>query len=137
MLSLRRYYTEGLIQFTILLSFITVQVDVDSCLNPRLPHLRVLILGSGSAYIQSHNLCNTLQLLHHLLPPEPGESPGAAAGPWCRDGCLAGTQGAQELGVQCPAQWLITIKTVSGLQEVSNIECTVIKEQWCLPATMT
>ncbi|XP_010116674.1 PREDICTED: nuclear factor erythroid 2-related factor 1, partial [Chlamydotis macqueenii] len=62
MLSLKKYFTEGLIQFTILLSLIGVRVDVDTYLNSQLPPLREIILGQSSAYTQTqfHNLRNTL-----------------------------------------------------------------------------
>ncbi|KAK1793965.1 hypothetical protein P4O66_010883 [Electrophorus voltai] len=62
MLYLKKYFTEGLIQFTILLSLIGVRVDVDSYLNSQLPPLREIILGPSSAYTQTqfHNLRNTL-----------------------------------------------------------------------------
>ena len=62
MLYLKKYFTEGLIQFTILLSLIGVRVDVDSYLSNQLPPLREIILGPTSAYTQTqfHNLRNTL-----------------------------------------------------------------------------
>ncbi|XP_061612698.1 endoplasmic reticulum membrane sensor NFE2L1b isoform X2 [Phyllopteryx taeniolatus] len=62
MLYLKKYFTEGLIQFTILLSLIGVQVDVDTYLSGQLPPLREIILGPSSAYTpaQFHNLRNTL-----------------------------------------------------------------------------
>ncbi|XP_061764108.1 endoplasmic reticulum membrane sensor NFE2L1b isoform X1 [Nerophis ophidion] len=62
MLYLKKYFTEGLIQFTILLSLIGVQVDVDTYLSSQLPPLREIILGPSSAYTQTqfHNLRNTL-----------------------------------------------------------------------------
>ncbi|KAG9346252.1 hypothetical protein JZ751_008077, partial [Albula glossodonta] len=62
MLYLKKYFTEGLIQFTILLSLIGVRVDVDTYLNSQLPPLREIILGPSSAYTQTqfHNLRNTL-----------------------------------------------------------------------------
>lgn len=62
MLSLKKYFTEGLIQFTILLSLIGVRVDVDSYLSSQLPPLREIILGPSSAYAQTqfHHLQNTL-----------------------------------------------------------------------------
>ncbi|XP_020773775.1 endoplasmic reticulum membrane sensor NFE2L1b isoform X3 [Boleophthalmus pectinirostris] len=62
MLYLKKYFTEGLIQFTILLSLIGVRVDVDTYLNNQLPPLREIILGPSSAYTQTqfHNLRNTL-----------------------------------------------------------------------------
>lgn len=62
MLYLKKYFTEGLIQFTILLSLIGVRVDLDTYLNNQLPPLREIILGPSSAYTQTqfHNLRNTL-----------------------------------------------------------------------------
>ncbi|KAJ8365080.1 hypothetical protein SKAU_G00139110 [Synaphobranchus kaupii] len=62
MLYLKKYFTEGLIQFTILLSLIGVRVDVDTYLSSQLPPLREIILGPSSAYTQTqfHNLRNTL-----------------------------------------------------------------------------
>ena len=49
MLSLKKYLTEGLLQFTILLSLIGVRVDVDTYLTSQLPPLREIILGPSSA----------------------------------------------------------------------------------------
>lgn len=62
MLSLKKYFTEGLIQFTIFLSLIGVRVDIDTYLNSHLPPLREIFLGQSSAYTQTqfHNLRNTL-----------------------------------------------------------------------------
>ncbi|XP_066521283.1 endoplasmic reticulum membrane sensor NFE2L1b [Hoplias malabaricus] len=62
MLYLKKYFTEGLIQFTILLSLIGVRVDVDTYLSNQLPPLHEIILGPSSAYTQTqfHNLRNTL-----------------------------------------------------------------------------
>ncbi|XP_035000829.1 endoplasmic reticulum membrane sensor NFE2L1b [Hippoglossus stenolepis] len=62
MLYLKKYFTEGLIQFTILLSLLGVRVDLDSYLSNQLPPLREIILGPSSAYTQTqfHNLRNTL-----------------------------------------------------------------------------
>ncbi|MGH0114830.1 UNVERIFIED_CONTAM: hypothetical protein FKN15_056679 [Acipenser sinensis] len=62
MLYLKKYLTEGLIQFTILLSLIGVRVDVDTYLSSQLSPLREIILGPSSAYTQTqfHNLRNTL-----------------------------------------------------------------------------
>ncbi|KAL0984229.1 hypothetical protein UPYG_G00138810 [Umbra pygmaea] len=69
MLYLKKYFTEGLIQFTILLSLIGVRVDVDNYLTNQLPPLREIILGPSSAYTQTqfHNLRNTLDGygIHH------------------------------------------------------------------------
>ncbi|KAM4630719.1 nuclear factor erythroid 2-related factor 3 isoform 2-T2 [Polymixia lowei] len=54
--------TEGLIQFTILLSLIGVRVDVDSYLNGYFTPLLEISLGPSSAYIQTpfHSLRDTL-----------------------------------------------------------------------------
>ncbi|XP_015665923.1 endoplasmic reticulum membrane sensor NFE2L1 [Protobothrops mucrosquamatus] len=62
MLFLKKYFTEGLIQFTIFLSLIGVRVDVDTYLNSHFPPLREIFLGQSSAYTQTqfHNLRNTL-----------------------------------------------------------------------------
>ncbi|XP_050980573.1 endoplasmic reticulum membrane sensor NFE2L1b isoform X2 [Labeo rohita] len=62
MLYLKKYFTEGLIQFTILLSLIGVRLDLDTYLNNQLPPFREIILGPSSAYTQTqfHNLRNTL-----------------------------------------------------------------------------
>uniref|UniRef100_A0A8C2IFK4 Endoplasmic reticulum membrane sensor NFE2L1 n=1 Tax=Cyprinus carpio TaxID=7962 RepID=A0A8C2IFK4_CYPCA len=62
MLYLKKYFTEGLIQFTILLSLIGVRLDLDTYLNNQLPPLHEIILGPSSAYTQTqfHNLRNTL-----------------------------------------------------------------------------
>ncbi|XP_078385577.1 endoplasmic reticulum membrane sensor NFE2L1b isoform X3 [Cetorhinus maximus] len=62
MLPLKKYFTEGLIQFTILLSLMGVRVDIDSYLNAQLPPFREIILGQSSAYTQTqfHNWRNTL-----------------------------------------------------------------------------
>ncbi|XP_069809347.1 endoplasmic reticulum membrane sensor NFE2L1 [Dendropsophus ebraccatus] len=53
MLSLKKYLTEGLIQFTILLSLMGVRVDLDSYLPSHLPPLHEIILGPTSAYTQT------------------------------------------------------------------------------------
>ncbi|KAF3853932.1 hypothetical protein F7725_014620 [Dissostichus mawsoni] len=57
MLYLKKYFTEGLIQFTILLSLIGVRLSKQSAAP-----LREIILGPSSAYTQTqfHNLRNTL-----------------------------------------------------------------------------
>lgn len=54
----KKYFTEGLIQFTILLSLIGVRVDVDSYLSGSFP----ISLGPSSGYIQTpfHSLRDTL-----------------------------------------------------------------------------
>ncbi|XP_071775359.1 nuclear factor erythroid 2-related factor 3 [Centroberyx gerrardi] len=58
----KKYFTEGLIQFTILLSLIGVRVDVDSYLNGYFTPLLEINLGPSSAYIQTpfHSLRDTL-----------------------------------------------------------------------------
>ncbi|XP_075439507.1 endoplasmic reticulum membrane sensor NFE2L1-like [Ascaphus truei] len=53
MLSLKKYLSEGLLQFTILLSLMGMRVDLDSYLTPHLPPLREIILGPSSAYTQT------------------------------------------------------------------------------------
>ncbi|XP_075068352.1 nuclear factor erythroid 2-related factor 3 [Mixophyes fleayi] len=57
MKDLKKYLTEGLLQFTILLSLVGVRVDFDSYLPP----IREIILGSSSAYSQIpfHSLRDT------------------------------------------------------------------------------
>ncbi|XP_018090248.1 endoplasmic reticulum membrane sensor NFE2L1 isoform X2 [Xenopus laevis] len=61
MLSLKKYLTEGLIQFTILLSLMGVRLDLDSYLPSHLPPLHEIILGPTSAYTQTqfHSLRGT------------------------------------------------------------------------------
>ncbi|KAM3858072.1 nuclear factor erythroid 2-related factor 3 [Diretmus argenteus] len=58
----KKYLTEGLIQFTILLSLIGVRVDVDSYLNGYFTPLLEINLGPSSAYTQTpfHSLRDTL-----------------------------------------------------------------------------
>lgn len=58
----KKYFTEGLIQFTILLSLIGVRVDIDSYLNGYYTPLIEINLGPSSAYTQTpfHNLRDTL-----------------------------------------------------------------------------
>lgn len=58
----KKYLTEGLIQLTILLSFIGVRVDVDSYLSGYYPPLTEINLGPSSAYTQTpfHILRDTL-----------------------------------------------------------------------------
>ena len=58
----KKYFTEGLIQFTILLSLIGVRVDVDSYLNGYYPPLFDVNLGPSSAYTQTpfHSLRDNL-----------------------------------------------------------------------------
>ncbi|XP_056154402.1 nuclear factor erythroid 2-related factor 3 [Lampris incognitus] len=58
----KKYLTEGLIQFTILLSLIGVRVDVDSYLNGYYTPLFEISLGPSSAYTQTpfHSLRDTL-----------------------------------------------------------------------------
>lgn len=62
MQNVKKYFTEGLIQFTILLSLIGVRVDVDSYLNGYFSPLLEINQGSSSAYIQTpfHNLRDNL-----------------------------------------------------------------------------
>ncbi|XP_023286839.1 nuclear factor erythroid 2-related factor 1-like [Seriola lalandi dorsalis] len=58
----KKYFTEGLIQLTILLSLIGVRVDIDSYLSGYYTPLIEINLGPSSAYIQTpfHNLRDTL-----------------------------------------------------------------------------
>lgn len=57
MKDLKKYMTEGLLQFAILLSLVGVRVDLDSYLPP----IREIILGTSSAYSQIpfHSLRDT------------------------------------------------------------------------------
>ncbi|XP_007898705.2 endoplasmic reticulum membrane sensor NFE2L1 [Callorhinchus milii] len=61
MCCLKKYFTEGLIQFTVLLSLVGVRVDVDSYLGSPRPLLGEIILGQSSAYTQIpfHSLRDT------------------------------------------------------------------------------
>ncbi|XP_061112060.1 nuclear factor erythroid 2-related factor 3 [Conger conger] len=72
MLHIKKYLTEGLIQFTILLSLIGVRVDVDTYLNGYLSPLLETTIGPSSAYIQTdfHNLGDTFDgtSLHPKCP---------------------------------------------------------------------
>ncbi|XP_078501693.1 endoplasmic reticulum membrane sensor NFE2L1 isoform X2 [Lissotriton helveticus] len=143
MLSLKKYFTEGLIQFTILLSLIGVRVDVDSYLNPRLPHLREIILGPSSAYTQTqfHNLRNTLQgydvhpksvdldsffttrrLLSQVRALDRLQVPSAEVDAW-----LVHREPESSVSSAQPNP-PITIDSVGGLQEVGNLESTVRAE---------
>lgn len=58
----KKYFTEGLIQLTILLSLIGVRVDIDSYLNGYYTPLIEINLGPSSAYTQTpfHSLRDTL-----------------------------------------------------------------------------
>ncbi|CAN9503844.1 unnamed protein product [Ophioblennius macclurei] len=58
----KKYFTEGLIQLTILLSLIGVRVDLDSYLSGYYTPLTEINLGASSAYIQTpfHNLRDNL-----------------------------------------------------------------------------
>ncbi|XP_061615628.1 nuclear factor erythroid 2-related factor 3 [Phyllopteryx taeniolatus] len=58
----KKYFTEGLIQLTILLSLIGVRVDIDSYLGGYYSPLIEINLGPSSAYTQTpfHNLRDTL-----------------------------------------------------------------------------
>lgn len=58
----KKYFTEGLIQLTILLSLIGVRVDIDSYLSGYYTPLIEINLGPSSAYTQTpfHNLRDTL-----------------------------------------------------------------------------
>ncbi|MEE6465891.1 hypothetical protein FKM82_006735 [Ascaphus truei] len=69
MKDLKKYLTEGLLQFTILLSLAGVRVDIDSYLPP----IREIILGSSSAYSQIpfHRLRDTWHGSISLHPKSP------------------------------------------------------------------
>ncbi|XP_041104943.1 endoplasmic reticulum membrane sensor NFE2L1-like isoform X2 [Polyodon spathula] len=58
----KKYFTEGLIQFAILLSLVGVRVDFDSYVNRYFPPLLESSLGPSSVYIQTrfHNLRDNL-----------------------------------------------------------------------------
>lgn len=58
----KKYFSESLIQLTILLSLIGVRVDIDSYLNGYYTQLIEIDLGPSSAYTQTpfHNLRDTL-----------------------------------------------------------------------------
>ncbi|XP_014884494.1 nuclear factor erythroid 2-related factor 3 [Poecilia latipinna] len=58
----KKYFTEGLIHLTILLSLVGVRVDIDSYLTGYYPPLTEINLGPSSAYIQTpfHVLRDTL-----------------------------------------------------------------------------
>ncbi|XP_054620654.1 nuclear factor erythroid 2-related factor 3 [Dunckerocampus dactyliophorus] len=60
--SRKKYFTEGLIQLTILLSLVGVRVDIDSYLSGYYSPLIEINLGPSSAYTQTpfHNLRDTL-----------------------------------------------------------------------------
>ncbi|XP_076853033.1 endoplasmic reticulum membrane sensor NFE2L1a [Brachyhypopomus gauderio] len=66
MQSLKKYFTEGLIQVAILLSLVGIRVDV----NPHYPPLREIILGQSSALTQTqfHNFRGSLD--GHGLHPK-------------------------------------------------------------------
>ncbi|CAN2389795.1 RNA polymerase II-specific [Pristimantis euphronides] len=66
MKDLKKYMTEGLLQFAILLSLAGVRVDLDTYLPP----IREIILGSSSAYsqISFHHLRDTWEGLHPKSP---------------------------------------------------------------------
>lgn len=66
MQSLKKYFTEGLIQVAILLSLVGIRVDVD----PYLPPLYEIIQGQSSALTQTqfHNLWNSLD--GHTVHPK-------------------------------------------------------------------
>ncbi|XP_069490730.1 endoplasmic reticulum membrane sensor NFE2L1 [Ambystoma mexicanum] len=140
MLSLKKYFTEGLIQFTILLSLIGVRVDVDNYLNPRLPHLREIILGPSSAYTQTqfHNLRNTLQgydvhpksvdlddffttrrLLGQVRALDRLQVPSAEVDAW-----LVHREPESSVSSSQPNP-VISIDSAVGLQEVSSLESAV------------
>ncbi|XP_030077309.1 endoplasmic reticulum membrane sensor NFE2L1 [Microcaecilia unicolor] len=133
MLSLKKYFTEGLIQFTILLSLIGVRLDVDTYLDLQLPPLREIILGPSSAYspAQFHNLRNTLdgygihpksvdldyyfttrRLLNQVRALDRLQVPGTAVDTWLvhreQESSVSSTQPSPSIALENP----------SGLQDV-------------------
>ncbi|XP_027145468.1 endoplasmic reticulum membrane sensor NFE2L1b isoform X2 [Larimichthys crocea] len=138
MLYLKKYFTEGLIQFTILLSLIGVRVDVDTYLSNQLPPLREIILGPSSAYTQTqfHNLRNTLdgygihpksvdldhffttrRLLNQVRQLDRLSVPSTELNTWLvhRD---------SETVVSTSSQSSITLDNGAGLEDVNNPDAT-------------
>ncbi|XP_014884588.1 endoplasmic reticulum membrane sensor NFE2L1b isoform X4 [Poecilia latipinna] len=140
MLYLKKYFTEGLIQFTILLSLIGVRVDVDTYLSNQLPPLREIILGPSSAYTQTqfHNLRNTLdgygihpksvdldqffttrRLLNEVRQLDRLSVPSTELNTWLvhRDSETVVSAGGQS----SPG---ITLDNGAGLEDINNIDAT-------------
>ncbi|XP_032430354.1 endoplasmic reticulum membrane sensor NFE2L1b isoform X1 [Xiphophorus hellerii] len=140
MLYLKKYFTEGLIQFTILLSLIGVRVDVDTYLSNQLPPLREIILGPSSAYTQTqfHNLRNTLdgygihpksvdldqffttrRLLNEVRQLDRLSVPSSELNTWLvhRDSETVVSAGGQS----SPG---ITLDNGAGLEDINNIDAT-------------
>ncbi|XP_043959010.1 endoplasmic reticulum membrane sensor NFE2L1b isoform X3 [Gambusia affinis] len=140
MLYLKKYFTEGLIQFTILLSLIGVRVDVDTYLSNQLPPLREIILGPSSAYTQTqfHNLRNTLdgygihpksvdldqffttrRLLNEVRQLDRLSVPSTELNAWLvhRDSETVVSAGGQS----SPS---ITLDNGAGLEDINNIDAT-------------
>ncbi|PWA21465.1 hypothetical protein CCH79_00003337, partial [Gambusia affinis] len=140
MLYLKKYFTEGLIQFTILLSLIGVRVDVDTYLSNQLPPLREIILGPSSAYTQTqfHNLRNTLdgygihpksvdldqffttrRLLNEVRQLDRLSVPSTELNTWLvhRDSETVVSAGGQS----SPS---ITLDNGAGLEDINNIDAT-------------
>ncbi|MEQ2177310.1 hypothetical protein GOODEAATRI_002263 [Goodea atripinnis] len=140
MLYLKKYFTEGLIQFTILLSLIGVRVDVDTYLSNQLPPLREIILGPSSAYTQTqfHNLRNTLdgygihpksvdldqffttrRLLNEVRQLDRLSVPSTELNTWLvhRDSETVVSAGSQS----SPS---ITLDNGAGLEDINNIDAT-------------
>ncbi|XP_047232554.1 endoplasmic reticulum membrane sensor NFE2L1b isoform X2 [Girardinichthys multiradiatus] len=140
MLYLKKYFTEGLIQFTILLSLIGVRVDVDTYLSNQLPPLREIILGPSSAYTQTqfHNLRNTLdgygihpksvdldqffttrRLLNEVRQLDRLSVPSTELNTWLvhRDSETVVSAGSQS----GPS---ITLDNGAGLEDINNIDAT-------------
>ncbi|KAM4715760.1 endoplasmic reticulum membrane sensor NFE2L1b isoform 2-T3 [Anableps anableps] len=140
MLYLKKYFTEGLIQFTILLSLIGVRVDVDTYLSNQLPPLREIILGPSSAYTQTqfHNLRNTLdgygihpksvdldqffttrRLLNEVRQLDRLSVPSTELNTWLvhRDSETVVSAGSQS----SPG---ITLDNGAGLEDINNIDAT-------------
>uniref|UniRef100_A0A1A8FG75 Endoplasmic reticulum membrane sensor NFE2L1 n=1 Tax=Nothobranchius korthausae TaxID=1143690 RepID=A0A1A8FG75_9TELE len=140
MLYLKKYFTEGLIQFTILLSLIGVRVDVDSYLSNQLPPLREIILGPSSAYTQTqfHNLRNTLdgygihpksvdldhffttrRLLNEVRQLDRLSVPSTELNTW-----LVHRDSESVVSASSQSSSSITLDNGAGLEDINNIEVT-------------
>ncbi|XP_061564732.1 endoplasmic reticulum membrane sensor NFE2L1b [Cololabis saira] len=140
MLYLKKYFTEGLIQFTILLSLIGVRVDVDTYLNNQLPPLREIILGPSSAYTQTqfHNLRNTLdgygihpksvdldhffttqRLLNQVRQLDRPFVPSTELNAW-----LVHRDSETVVSASSQSSSSITLDNGAGLEDVNNIDAT-------------
>uniref|UniRef100_A0A1A7YGE8 Endoplasmic reticulum membrane sensor NFE2L1 n=1 Tax=Iconisemion striatum TaxID=60296 RepID=A0A1A7YGE8_9TELE len=140
MLYLKKYFTEGLIQFTILLSLIGVRVDVDTYLSNQLPPLREIILGPSSAYTQTqfHNLRNTLdgygihpksvdldhffttrRLLNEVRQLDRLSVPSTELNTW-----LVHRDSESVVSASSQSSPSITLDNGAGLEDINNIEVT-------------